>query len=50
MRIVETEAKSLIQKSKIPSIAYVPYQEGALRQKKVKAFRDWLFSEFATGR
>jgi LysR family glycine cleavage system transcriptional activator len=26
---------------------YVVYPEGALRQKKVKAFRDWLFAEFA---
>lgn len=26
---------------------YVVYPEGALRQKKVKAFRDWLFAEMA---
>lgn len=26
---------------------YVVYLEGALRQKKVKAFRDWVFSEMA---
>lgn len=26
---------------------YVVYPEGALRQKKVKAFRDWLFEEMA---
>ncbi|TJX42260.1 MAG: transcriptional regulator, partial [Mesorhizobium sp.] len=26
---------------------YVVYPEGALRQKKVKAFRDWLFAEIA---
>lgn len=28
---------------------YVVYPEGALRQKKVRAFRDWLFSEMAKG-
>lgn len=27
---------------------YVVYPEGALRHKKVKAFRDWLFTEMAT--
>ncbi|TGV83197.1 transcriptional regulator, partial [Mesorhizobium sp. M00.F.Ca.ET.158.01.1.1] len=26
---------------------YVVYPEGALRQKKVRAFRDWLFAEIA---
>lgn len=26
---------------------YVVYPEGALRQKKIKAFRDWLFAEMA---
>lgn len=29
---------------------YVVYLDGALRQKKVKAFRDWLFEEMATDR
>ncbi|RUV70677.1 MAG: transcriptional regulator GcvA [Mesorhizobium sp.] len=28
---------------------YVVYPDGALRQRKVKAFRDWLFSEMAAG-
>jgi LysR family glycine cleavage system transcriptional activator len=28
---------------------YVVYPEGALRHRKVKAFRDWLFSEMAQG-
>jgi DNA-binding transcriptional LysR family regulator len=28
---------------------YVVYPEGALRQRKVKTFRDWLFSEMAAG-
>ncbi|TCS09219.1 transcriptional regulator GcvA [Rhizobium sp. BK418] len=28
---------------------YVVYPEGALRQRKVRAFRDWLFSEMAEG-
>lgn len=28
---------------------YVVYPDGALRQKKVKAFRDWLFSEMEPG-
>lgn len=28
---------------------YVVYLDGALRHKKVKAFRDWLFSEMAAG-
>ena len=28
---------------------YVVYPDGALRQKKVKAFRDWLFEELAAG-
>jgi LysR family glycine cleavage system transcriptional activator len=28
---------------------YVVYLDGALRQRKVKAFRDWLFSEMAAG-
>jgi LysR family glycine cleavage system transcriptional activator len=29
---------------------YVVYPEGALRQRKVKAFRDWLFEEMETDR
>lgn len=29
---------------------YVVYPEGALRQRKVKAFRDWLFDEMAADR
>lgn len=29
---------------------YVVYPEGALRQRKVKAFRDWLFEEMAADR
>jgi LysR family glycine cleavage system transcriptional activator len=28
---------------------YVVYPDGALRHRKVKAFRDWLFSEMASG-
>ncbi len=28
---------------------YVVYPDGALRQRKVRAFRDWLFSEMAAG-
>jgi LysR family glycine cleavage system transcriptional activator len=28
---------------------YVVYPDGALRQRKVKAFRDWLFSEMTAG-
>jgi LysR family transcriptional regulator, glycine cleavage system transcriptional activator len=28
---------------------YVVYPEGALRQRKVKAFRDWIFAEMAAG-
>ena len=28
---------------------YVVYPDGALRQGKVKAFRDWVFSEMAAG-
>lgn len=28
---------------------YVVYPQGALRQKKVRAFRDWLFAEMAAG-
>ena len=29
---------------------YIVYPHGALRQKKVKMFRDWLFSEMASDR
>jgi LysR family glycine cleavage system transcriptional activator len=28
---------------------YVLYLDGALRQRKIKAFRDWLFSELSAG-
>lgn len=28
---------------------YVVYPEGALRQKKVRAFRDWIFAEMTSG-
>jgi LysR family glycine cleavage system transcriptional activator len=28
---------------------YVVYPDGALRQRKVRAFRDWLFSEMVVG-
>jgi LysR family glycine cleavage system transcriptional activator len=42
-RLVRPFDLSLKSRSKY----YVVYPEGALRQKKVKAFRDWLFEEMA---
>jgi LysR family glycine cleavage system transcriptional activator len=44
-RLVRPFDLALKSKSKY----YVVYLDGALRQRKVKAFRDWLFEEMAAG-